>query len=241
MTVGEWLALLAASPSSAWEELYTTLGKVAAGARGRTDGRRSLSEEDLEAQQECVALLIADVSPLRRAKPGASLDAFLWGYLRNVLRRLRNRESSPRMYALRPELPSDPRRGGSTLADLTDKQAEAVRLLRQGMGIAQIARELGISWTSARDRLMRAHRRINLRNHENEQLSQLRDWVVPAFRDRLRAGDRVGADIIFYHVQELSHAAIGERVGLSRDAVRKRLQRVRRRNTSASEGSSSNA
>jgi hypothetical protein len=59
------------------------------------------------------------------------------------------------------------------------------------MTIAQIARHLGIDWSSVRDRLYRAHRKLRFPTSGVEQTARRLGWVLPVFRKKLRNGDEL--------------------------------------------------
>jgi DNA-directed RNA polymerase specialized sigma24 family protein len=230
MTIGDWLAKLESDPERAWETLYGALMQAAPGVAYETGVPPALVTEDV--RQECVATLMSDPSPLKRARNDSELTCFAWGCLRNFALRHRGRSET---------LPLSPRQSLQVLQEagcqphelgpdwpLTQKQAEAVRLLREGMTIAQIARHLGIDWSSVRDRLYRAHRKLRFPTSGVEQTARRLGWVLPVFRKKLRNGDELSANILLYHVQGVSHAGIAARLKLTRDAVRQRLRRMRR-------------
>jgi len=229
-TIGEWLGRRESGAERAWESLLLLFREVGPGVASRTGAPQAFVRED--ATQEALANLLEDDRPLRRADPSACLKSFLWGYLENVTNRLREGMLRVRTCADNSPACVTATEGSILpLGLLTPAQRSAVIGLREGKNLAQISRSLGISRTAARERLERAWAKIE--SHRGKAAAKRyprrRKWVLPAVRACLERGDLENADLLVLFATGASYREIGARRGFTREAVRCRVRRMRRR------------
>ncbi len=245
MRIGEWLRRSRVEASEAWRMLWESLRTAAPGvAAGGGFGMRMVEED---AVPEALARLLEDAGPLRRASPEVSLGSFAWGYLRNVARELsRKRQARPRLEGVPDRYPGwavdrGPAlsRTSPDLSILTEKQREAVLLLREGNRVSEVARALGISRGAARDRLARAHRRLRKAREGSvpwspweagrAERSRRRPWVKACLDHLWESLCAQTRNVIFLYAQAVPEREIARWVGLSEEAVKGRLKRARTR------------
>jgi len=219
------------------EALYALVNHVA----GRCARRMRPPEaiEDLASEAFRRALENA-AAALRRSSPRTMLSAWLAGAIRNLA--LEGGRT--------PYIPLDPTvlagvdRGrrvapagrrpaglsGGHDAELTTKQLRAVRLWRKGLAVRRIARQEGVTPKAVRERLARAFRKGAPESRGTGEQKAAQEERRRSALDLLRRSRNpkpLNARILRLLATGLTHAEIAEHCGLSRDAVRMRLRRLR--------------
>ena len=219
---------------AAWEVIWRGLRQVVRGVIGRTGMNVAALKDD--ACTEALTELIRHPSPLLHASGDTDLNSFLWGYLRNVVFRLRERERARTSMIgtvdveVLPlvEIEGASKSGVATIL-LSPKQREAIQLLREGLSVSAIARSLGIAPSSARERLQRGWETMRRAPaHMCEKPETRQAFARSLMVSRTTKMTFANLNILFLHAQGLTHRLIADRTGLSRDAVRKRLERMRK-------------
>ncbi len=110
---------------------------------------------------------------------------------------------------------------------LTARQREAIALLVRGRRIAEIAKILGISWRAAQERIRRAL--LRLKAAPAREGLERTAWAAAALATMGPAGNPQARTLFVEHVARASHATIARALGMTREAVRCRPRRLRRR------------
>jgi len=159
-----------------------------------------------------------DAAALRRADPDAPAAAWLRKTARNVeLEQAR----------ARPKVVTHVRDGHRSVgivdvdtSPMTDKQATAVELLARGKNVTEIARDLGLSRKAVRERLERGLRRTRHKPGKKKREQRTVDGRCRTKKER---------DAFTLYRRGFTYQEIGDRLGISRDAARGRIRRVRAR------------
>jgi DNA-directed RNA polymerase specialized sigma24 family protein len=245
MRVKEWLQYLEADPGTAWVALKLEL-EAAARAMGSKKGLAGDAWEDLAAGA-LAHLFEEHAATMRSVRGNPELFSWAWGVLENLRKEARRRSADERAAfeergrVVARELRRAVREGrrgegapteGARAANarerdlgiLTPKQRKAWKLYRDLGEVQKLADRLKIHWTSAKERLARAARRLlegALRSPPD------RSW---ARRALAQGGWKPAQEALLEgYVEGLSWADLGERLGRSGDAARKRIARLRDR------------
>ena len=197
--------------------------------------QRTPDVED-SASESLVRIFDDGQSALRRADPSCPLQPWLRGVITNVLREVRRSQRERTDPAVvdnaattdvgRAE--SRTKWGRVDLRVLTPKQRNAVRLRLRGISWSRMARILGISRRAARDRVDSAVRRLKRLRREDD-----RSWAQSLVRSQepqpTRMPQELARQMLRMYANGVSHREIAHVLGVSSEAVRHRIRRLRRR------------
>ena len=229
-TVGELIRLVAEGRLvNAWILASEETDAAVRGLRARR-----LTDAEDSASESLVRIFDDGQSALRRADPDCPLRAWLRGVITNVLRETRRSQRERTHPAVvgaaattdAPRVKSRPKGGGVDLRSLTPKQRRAFELRARARSWTSIARTLGISRRAARDRVASAVRRLRKSCRENGE-----HWAHTCLRSssplRIRMPQEAARFMLRMHAEGASYREIARHVGVSSEAVRHRIRRIR--------------
>jgi len=179
---------------------------------------RRLGRSDEARSEVLIRAFRHDGAALRRADPEAPAAAWLRKTARNV--ELEESRAEPKVVErAQDERPSVGIADVDT-SSMTGKQAETVDLLAGGKNMTEVGRHLGVCRTSVRERLERGLRRSRCKPERKRRKKRDLDG---------RCRTKKEQDAADLYRRGFTYQEIGDRLGISRDAARGRIRRVRAR------------
>ena len=222
-TIGELLGLYANDPDAAWDLLWRESIAISS--------RVQCQPEDV-AQEAVIRAFQDNAKALLRAREETSVCAWLRGVqlrIEREFRRARIRLMSQVEDGVKVRAAKRPSWLSGMHLDrerrLTRKQRDALGLYRQGMSISAIARVLGISRSSARERIGRGL--LSLKDTAKDGRIG-RKWATGVCRHMPKGCSPQTVLMVRLRARGHTHVEIGSRLGVSAEAVRSRLRRLER-------------
>lgn len=242
-TLREWRRGVIADP----EREFHTLDRVVKAAVGSLSrGYGVPRDEEFDVAQTVILRLLASGKP--DPDPSPPLVAWVYGVARNVLRETarRERRRTEVIDTVRRVATTDtrddactPARGSSDAAvapteidwrALTDKQREALTMSLRGVSQREAASSLGIGRGAYRDRVRRASSRLRSAATGSQPGRRVVDQRLMNDAARaLNSGRSTDARALELRAVGLTYREIGQQLGLTYDAARKRVVRARAR------------